>query len=79
MATRKSKKEVTGAYGCEFVTNGKGRVVGAWCPPRAPNELGSQYRRPFKPSKYGGLDECVGEYTPEQIRRKMYEGTLSFH
>ena len=76
MATRKSKKQVTGAYGCEFVTNNKGRVVGAWCPPRASHELGSQYRRPFKPSKYGGWDECVGEYTPEQIRRKMYEHTL---
>lgn len=80
MATRKSKKEVTGAYSCEFVTNARGYVVGAMCPPRsAAGELGRQYRHPYKPSKYGGLDNCAGEYTPEQARQKMYKGTLSFH
>lgn len=64
---------VCGAYGHTFVIDKNGRVIGAWTP------NGQNYKRPYKTMRYvDGLVDCAGEYTPEQVREKMYRKTLSF-
>lgn len=33
---------------------------------------------PYEVSRYGGLDNCAGDYTAKQFRRKIKNGTACF-
>ena len=59
-------------YGHEVAVNEKGKVE------YAVSKDGQRTVYPYKWSKYGGWDNCSGEYTPEQLRRKIKNETACF-
>ena len=64
-------------YGMELVLDDKGRVKGAVV--EGVGQLGeSMFKYAYEPCKDGGWDNCSGDYTPEQARRKIYRGTMRF-
>ncbi len=69
-------------HGCTLNINEAGYVVGAWT-----DSCSSGYGIPYKKCwRYSngrryedGWDNAWGRYTPEQAKRKIYNGTLRFY
>lgn len=58
-------------YGMETDLDKNGKVRGAY-------DSEGTFCVAYKKSNYGGWDNCMGEYTPEQFRRKMKNDTARF-
>jgi len=59
-------------YGYTLVTDDSGHVVGVWTPD------GREYLKPYVGVR-GSITEvksCIGKYTPEQFRKKMYNKSI---